>query len=91
MDVVNYSDARQNLKQIMDRVVADVTQIVVTRQKAEPVVMVSLAEWNSIEETLHLLSSPKNAERLLTAIREMDEGMVVPHEMIGDEELTAVA
>lgn len=91
MDVVNYSDARQNLKQIMDRVVADVTQIVVTRQKAEPVVMVSLAEWNSIEETLHLLSSPKNAERLLTAIREMDEGMAVPHEMIGDEELTAVA
>ena len=89
MDVVNYSDARQNLKEIMDRVVADVTQIVVTRQKSEPVVVVSLAEWNSISETLHLLSSPKNAERLLTAIRELDEGKGVAHELIEDEELVA--
>lgn len=89
MDVVNYSDARQNLKEIMDRVVADVTQIVVTRQKSEPVVVVSLAEWNSISETLHLLSSPKNAERLLTAIRELDEGKGVAHELIEDEEFVA--
>ena len=69
MDIVNYTDARQNLKGVMDRVVADMTEIVVTRQNGEAVVMVSLAEWNSINETLHLLSSPKNAERLLTAIR----------------------
>ena len=56
MEVVNYSDARQKLKDIMDRVVADMTQIVITRQKADPVVMMSLAEWSSILETLHLLS-----------------------------------
>ena len=42
------SDARQNLKEIMDRVVANVTEVVITRQRADPVVMVSLAEWNSI-------------------------------------------
>jgi antitoxin YefM len=89
MNVVNYTDARQNLKAIMDRVVADVTEIVVTRQKGEAVVMVSLTEWNSINETLHLLSSPKNAERLLTAIRELQEGRGTEHELIKSKEPAA--
>lgn len=88
MDVVNYSDARQNLKGLMDRVVADVTPIVVTRQKAESVVVVSLTEWNSINETLHLLSSPKNAERLLSAIRELEAGEGVERDLIEPKELT---
>ena len=82
VDVINYTDARQKLKEVMDRVVADMTQIVVTRQKADPVVMVSLDEWNSILETLHLLSSPRNAERLIAAIRELDEGAGVERELI---------
>lgn len=87
MDLVSYTDARQNLKDIMDRVVEDMTQIVVTRQKSEPVVVVSLAEWNSISETLHLLSSPKNAERLLSAIRELESGEGDEHELIEEAEL----
>ena len=88
MDVVNYSDARQNLKGLMDRVVADVTPIVVTRQKAESVVVVSLTEWNSINETLHLLSSPKNAERLLSAIRELEADEGVERDLIEHKEPT---
>lgn len=75
MDVLTYTDARANLKDVMDRVVADMAQVVVTRRKAAPVVMVSLEEWNSIIETFHLLSSPKNAQRLITAIRELDEAI----------------
>lgn len=82
MDVVTYSDARANLKDVMDRVVEDKTEIVVTRQKAEAVVMVSLSEWNSISETLHLLSSPKNAERLRKAIRDMGAGKGVEHDLV---------
>ena len=82
MDVVTYSEARANLKDVMDRVVADKTEVIVTRQKAEAVVMVSLAEWNSISETLHLLSSPRNAERLREAIRQMDAGKGVEHELV---------
>lgn len=74
MEVVSFTDARANLKRLMDRVIGDRTHVVVTRQKAEPVVMVSLQDWNEIEETLHLLSSPRNAERLRDAIRELDEG-----------------
>ncbi len=82
MDVVTYSEARANLKDVMDRVVADKTEVIVTRQKAEAVVMISLAEWNSISETLHLLSSPKNAERLRKGIRQMDAGKGVEHDLI---------
>lgn len=74
VDVINYTDARQNLKAVMDRVVEDLSPVVVTRQKADAVVMVSLAEWNSIEATLHLLSSPSNAERLHEAIQQLDAG-----------------
>lgn len=74
MDVLTYSDTRANLKEVMDRVVEDHQPVVITRQKAEAVVMVSLADWNAIEESLHLLSSPKNAARLREAICELDAG-----------------
>jgi antitoxin YefM len=74
MDVLTYSDTRANLKEVMDRVVEDHRPVVITRQKAEAVVMVSLADWAAIEETMHLLSSPKNAERLRSAIAQLDAG-----------------
>jgi len=72
MDVISYSDTRANLKAVMDRVVDDRAPIVITRQKAEAVVMVSLADWNAMEETLHLLSNPANAERLREAVAQLD-------------------
>jgi antitoxin YefM len=74
MDVTTYSDARANLKGLMDQVVKDRTQIVITRQKAGSVVMVSLDDWNAMEETLHLLSTPSNATRLRDAVRQLDAG-----------------
>lgn len=82
MDVLSYSDARANLKGVMDRVVNDQTQVIVTRQKAEAVVMVSLSEWNAIAETTHLLSSPENAERLRRSIQQMDEGKGTERELV---------
>lgn len=89
MDVITYSDARQKLKELMDRVVADRTEVVVTRQKAEPVVVVSMSEWNAITETLHLLSTPQNAERLLSAIRQLEAGEGAERVLINDEEPAA--
>jgi antitoxin YefM len=74
MDVVTYSEARKNFKAVMNRVVDDCDFTVITRQGAEPVVMLSLSEWNSIQETAHLLSSPKNAERLASAIAQLNAG-----------------
>lgn len=72
MDVITYSDARARLKDVMDRVVEDRSHVVVTRQKAESVVLVSLSEWNAIADTLHLLSSPANARRLRESIAQLD-------------------
>jgi antitoxin YefM len=74
MDVISYTDARAHLKDVMDRAVADRTPIVVTRQKAESVVILSLTEWNGVAETLHLLSSARNAERLTAAIAQLEAG-----------------
>jgi antitoxin YefM len=82
MDVLSYSDTRARLREIMDRVIADRAPVVITRQNAEAVVMVSLADWNAMEETLHLLSSPANAERLKGAIRQLDGGRGKEHELI---------
>lgn len=84
MEVVTYSEARKNFKAIMDRVVDDCDQTIVTRQGGEPVVMVSLSEWNSIKETAHLLSSPKNAQRLRDAIAELDAGGGTERDLLRD-------
>jgi len=74
MNVLSFTDTRAKLKAVMDRVVADRSPVVITRQKAEAVVMVSLSDWNAMEETMHLLSTPANAARLGAAIRELDAG-----------------
>ena len=72
MDVMNYSDARAQFKSVMDRAINDKQEVVVTRKKGEAVVVVSLETWNSINETLHLLSSPRNASRLRSSIAQLD-------------------
>ena len=82
MDVLSYSDTRAKLKEVMDRVVEDHQPVVITRQKAEAVVMVSLADWNAMAETVHLLSTPNNADRLREAIRELDTGDGEEHDLI---------
>ena len=82
MDVRTYSDTRANLKSVMDRVVDDRAPVIVTRQSGEAVVMVSLSDWNAMEETAHLLSSPANAARLLDSIRELDAGKGQERELI---------
>jgi antitoxin YefM len=82
MDVISYSDARQNLKAVMDQVVGDRTQVVITRQKAEAVVMVSLSDWNAVEETMHLLSTPANAERLRGSVRQLEGGGGTERELV---------
>lgn len=82
MQTLSVTDTRANLKAVLDKVVADKAPIAITRQKGESVVMVSQSEWDSIEETLYLLQSPKNAERLLEAIRGLEAGEGEEHELI---------
>ena len=74
MKTVRFSDACANLKAVMECAVADRAPVAITRQRGEGVVIVSASEWASIEETLYLLRFPKNAERLLAAVRGLEAG-----------------
>jgi len=82
MKAISYSEARENLKSVIDRVVADHDPIAITRQRGEGAVLVSESDWASIEETLYLLRSPANAARLLDAIRGLEAGEGEEHELI---------
>ena len=74
MDVMTFSDARARFKSMMDRVLKDKQEVMVTRKNSEAVVVVSLDTWNSVNETLHLLSTPTNARRMRDAIAQLDAG-----------------
>jgi antitoxin YefM len=82
MDAISYSTARKNMVQTMDRVCDNHEAVIITRQKARPVIMMSLEDYNSIEETLHLLKNPANARRLAQAIKELEEGKICEKELI---------
>ena len=74
MRLLNFSETRQRLKSVMDRVVRDHVPVVVSRKSGESVVIVSLADWNAQEETAYLLSNKANAARLGEALAELDAG-----------------
>jgi antitoxin YefM len=79
MSVVSYTHLRQNLAAVMDEVCDSHSPVIVTRQHARSVVMVSLEEFESMQETLHLLRSPRNAERLLRSIARAEAGDLEEH------------
>jgi antitoxin YefM len=74
MDAISYTTAAENLAETMDRVCDDHETIIVTRDDRRSIVMMSLADYNSLEETAFLLRSPKNAQRLLASIAELEAG-----------------
>ncbi|TCU76795.1 antitoxin YefM [Bradyrhizobium sp. R2.2-H] len=82
MASVSYSELRGNLAAYMDQVCDDRAPLLVTRQNARSVVMISEEEYEGLLETVHLLKSPANAARLLRAIKEAEEGKLVEHELI---------
>lgn len=81
-DAVNYTEARKNLAAIMDRVTADHDAVIITRQKAKPVVVMSLEDYNSIQETAYLLRSPANAARLRRSIEQVERGEAKVRELL---------
>jgi len=74
MDALPYSTVRQNLARTMDKVCQDHDAIIITRQKSESVVIMSLEEYEALEETAFLLRAPRNARRLLAAVAELEAG-----------------
>jgi antitoxin YefM len=77
---VTYTDLRNNLAKYMDAVVQDGTELHVTRQDHEGVVLMSEREFASWQETVHLLSSPANATRLMESIAQAEAGELIPAE-----------
>ena len=74
MEALTYSRARQELARTMERVCGNHQPIIITRQKSDSVVMMSLEDYESLEETANLLRAPRNARRLLEAMAELESG-----------------
>ena len=82
MDTITYTSSRGNLSKTMAQVCDDHSPIIITRKTAQPVVMMSLEDYEALEETAYLLRSPKNARRLLESIAELESGKGVEQELI---------
>ena len=84
MKTINFSDARNQLKSVLDRVVGDSDYTIITRHDADDAVVMSLDHYNSLMETVHLLKSPTNASHLAKSIKQHQSGEVVIREMVDD-------
>ena len=91
MDAISYSSARKNLVKTMEMVCDDHNPVIVTRKNARAVVIMSLDDFNAIQETGYLLRSPANAERLRQSIKQYEEGKASPRNLIepGSKENTS--
>ena len=74
MDAITYTAARANLARTMDRVCNDHEALIITRNGEQSVVMLSLEDFQSLEESAYLLRSPANAKRLLAAVEALGAG-----------------
>lgn len=83
MNSITYTAARSNLAQTMKQVCADHEPVIITRKDENAVVMLSLADYKSLEETAYLLRSPKSAKRLLESIAELEGGRGMERELAG--------
>lgn len=74
MTHITFTELRANMAKHFDKVEADRDELIVTRQNHEPVVVMPLGELEGLRETLHLLSTPANAEHLLDSIADLEAG-----------------
>ncbi len=72
MQVISYTAARNELSKTMEKVCDEHSPVVITRANHSPVVMISLEDYSSMEETNYLMKSPANAKRLINSINEIE-------------------
>jgi antitoxin YefM len=74
MEAISYTAARENLAATMDKVCEDHAPVVITRKREQSVVMLSLEDFEALEETAYLMRTPSNARRLLSSIQALESG-----------------
>jgi antitoxin YefM len=84
MKVISYSDARNQLKTVLDQVAEDAEYTIITRRDAEDAVVMSLGQFNSLMETVHLLKSPANAAHLANSISQYRSGSAQEQALLND-------
>ena len=84
MKVINFSDARNRLKSVLDQVVSDADYTIIARRDADDAVVMSLDQFNALMETVHLLKSPANAAHLNKSIKQYRAGKVEKHSLTDD-------
>lgn len=84
MRVVNFSEARNKLKSVLDEVVNDADYTVISRRDADDAVVMSLDQFNSLMETVHLLKTPANVAHLEKSISQYRKGKTVERKLMDD-------
>ena len=82
MKAITYTAARQNLAKTMEKVCRDRSPVVVTRKASNSVVIMSLEDYEALEETAYLLRSPKNTRRLIESIAQLEKGDGIEMELL---------
>ncbi len=82
MKTMSYTDSRARYAEVLDGVVQDREEVIITRAGHEPVVIVSLADFESLRETAYLMRSPANARRLLDAMERLEGGLGETHDLV---------
>ena len=82
MKAITYTAARQNLAKTMEKVCKDHAPVIVTRKTTDSVVIMSLEDYEALEETAYLSRSPKNTRRLIESIAQLEEGQGVERALL---------
>jgi len=82
MNVVSFTEARNSLKSVLNRVIDDADCTIITRRDTEDAVVMSLDYYNGLMETVYLLKSPSNVEHLDASIEQFRRGETQEHELL---------
>lgn len=82
MKTMSYTESRARYAEVLDGVANDREEVIITRSGHDPVVIVSLEDYESLRETAYLMRSPANARRLLDAMERLEAGHGEPHDMV---------
>lgn len=82
MESISYTSARSNLAKTMEQVCDDHAPVAITRKGEGAVVMISMADYQALEETAYLLRSPKNTRRLIEAVAQLEDGKGRQRELV---------